>query len=69
MSHAYLCQRCASKRALIVTRTSGYVHKRTRCDGCRRLTRTATCCSVTPAACAECLLSIYCPSLGGSNRV
>lgn len=42
MSHANLCQQCASKRESIVQRTGHYEHG-ARCDACRRLTKTALC--------------------------
>jgi len=42
MSHANLCQQCASKRQTIVQRTGHYEHG-ARCDACRRLTKTAIC--------------------------
>ena len=45
MSHCNLCAPCAKKREQIVMRTSEYA-KSQRCDGCRRLTKTATFASI-----------------------
>lgn len=42
MRPANLCQPCYNRRREIVSRHAGYT-RGSRCDGCRRLTKTAPC--------------------------
>ncbi len=37
----YLCQQCATKHAPVIERLTGYIHKASHCDECKRITKTA----------------------------